>query len=240
MKNASVDDSAYTKQTSGKAEAEDGRPGSSRARVEGLQTISQKFDSMIGKLPDGRVTFGEIRDVVEEDGVLVLTIFLSIIFMIPVSIPGVSTVFGAAILLVGICRVWGRKLWLPEKLLVRELEGLKVKSGFIIGRKWVVWLEKVSRAGRMGWLIGSPPLRLWANLALILGALLLMAPFGFIPFSNTLPALALILLAMGMLQSDGRCIILGHITNLLTIAYFLFIVLGGLELIKLFWGKVFG
>ena len=240
MKNASVDDSAYTKQTSGKAEAEDGRPGSSRARVEGLQTISQKFDSMIGKLPDGRVTFGEIRDVVEEDGVLVLTIFLSIIFMIPVSIPGVSTVFGAAILLIGICRVWGRKLWLPEKLLVRELEGLKVKSGFIIGRKWVVWLEKVSRAGRMGWLIGSPPLMMWANLALILGALLLMAPFSGIPFSNTIPALALILLAMGMLQRDGLCIILGHFLNLFAIAYFFLLFYGGFGLIKHLWGRFFG
>ena len=240
MKKASVDESAYKKQPYHNAEDADGRSDMARADVENVQTISEKFDSMIGKLPDGRVTFGEIRDVVEEDGVLVLTIFLSIIFMIPVSIPGVSTVFGAAILLIGICRVRERKLWLPQKLLVRELDGLKVKNGFIKGRKWVVWLEKVSRAGRMGWLIGSPPLRLWANLALILGALLLMAPFGFIPFSNTLPALALILLAMGMLQSDGRCIILGHITNLLTIAYFLFIVLGGLELIKLFWGKVFG
>ena len=42
-------------------------------------------------------------------------IFAAIFFLIPVSIPGVSTVFGAAILLVGVSRLSGRQLWLPAR-----------------------------------------------------------------------------------------------------------------------------
>jgi len=54
-----------------------------------------------------------------------------------------------------------------------------------------------------------------------------MAPFGFIPFSNTLPALALIFLAVGMMQQDGGFILLGHISNIVTMIYFAFLIAGG-------------
>jgi hypothetical protein len=58
-----------------------------------------------------------------------------------------------------------------------------------------------------------------------------MAPFGLIPFSNTLPALALLLLAIGFLQRDGVCILLGHLVNVATIIYFGFLIAGGSVLI---------
>lgn len=53
-----------------------------------------------------------------------------------------------------------------------------------------------------------------------------MVPFGFIPFSNTLPALALIFLTLGELQKDGGSIVLGHIANLTTSIYFGILVAG--------------
>jgi hypothetical protein len=65
------------------------------------------------------------------------------------------------------------------------------------------------------------------KLSFILGALLLMVPFGFVPFSNTLPAIALIFLAIGYLQKDGVCILLGHVANVVTIIYFIALTAGG-------------
>ena len=65
------------------------------------------------------------------------------------------------------------------------------------------------------------------NLSFILAAVLLMAPFGFVPFSNTLPAIALIFLAVGMMQRDGGSILLGYVSNLATIIYFAFLIAGG-------------
>jgi hypothetical protein len=63
--------------------------------------------------------------------------------------------------------------------------------------------------------------------SLILGAVLLMAPFGLIPFSNTLPAIALLFFAIGLLQRDGVCILLGHLANVATILYFTLLIAGG-------------
>lgn len=65
------------------------------------------------------------------------------------------------------------------------------------------------------------------NAALVLGALLLMAPFGFIPFSNTVPGVALMCLAIGLLQRDGLMVLLGHVANVLSIVYFAVLIGGG-------------
>jgi hypothetical protein len=73
------------------------------------------------------------------------------------------------------------------------------------------------------------------HLSFILAGLLLMVPFGFIPFSNTLPALALIFLAVGMLQRDGVSILLGNLANGVTIVYFtILLAAGGWSLQELF------
>lgn len=61
---------------------------------------------------------------------------------------------------------------------------------------------------------------------LIAGALRRMTPFGPIPFRNTLPALALLLLAAGLLQRDGACTLLGHLVNVATILYFGLLIAG--------------
>jgi hypothetical protein len=65
------------------------------------------------------------------------------------------------------------------------------------------------------------------NCALITGSVLLMAPFGLIPFSNTLPALALLFLAIGLLQRDGLCVLFGHLANIATMIYFIVLMVGG-------------
>jgi hypothetical protein len=65
------------------------------------------------------------------------------------------------------------------------------------------------------------------NLAFIFAALLLMAPFGFVPFSNTLPALALLLYAVGFIQRDGGAVLLGHLATIGTVAYFSVLIGGG-------------
>ena len=70
------------------------------------------------------------------------------------------------------------------------------------------------------------------GLSLTTGGILLLFPLSFIPFSNTLPALSVLLLALGMLQRDGIFILAGYFTLLLTILYF-----GGLALLLFLSGK---
>src|SRR5687768_7170541 len=139
-------------------------------------------------------------DIVGADSLMLLTIILSLVFLVPVSIPGVSTVFGTGILLIGITRLFSRKLWLPKAVANRKLSAVKLRAGFKRALVWFRRLEKISRPHRLPGLTFGRFMTLLNNLLFILAAILLMAPFGFIPFSNTLPAIALIFLSVGMMQ----------------------------------------
>jgi hypothetical protein len=199
------------------------------------ESLGEKIELIVKKLPPHEVTLNEIMDIVGVDSLMFLTVFMSLIFLVPVSIPGVSTVFGTGILLIGITHLLARKLWLPGVVAHRKLSTQKLREGFERALIWIHRLERVSRPHRLPRLTTGRVANLVNNLAFILAALLLMAPFGFIPFSNTLPALALIFLALGMMDRDGGSILLGHLSNVATIIYFGFLIAGGgFSIVELF------
>ena len=208
------------------------------ARADDGRTLGEQLADVIERLPADRLTLGELLDVFGDEGLLLLAMLLTLVFLIPVSIPGVSTVFGAAILLVGISRVIGRPLWLPRKLRTRSLPADKLRPGLVAGMAWVRRLEKISRPHRLRRFVDGRAVGLINNLAFVFAALLLMMPFGLVPFSNTLPALALLLYAVGFVQRDGVAVLLGHVATIGTVAYFSALVAGGgyvtLELFKRF------
>ena len=190
-------------------------------------SLGQQLADIIERLPPDALSLGELLDVFSDEGLLLLTILLTLVFLIPVSIPGGSTVFGAAILLVGVSRLINRPLWLPQRVKHKALPGARLRPGLTAGLVWVRRMEKISRPHRLRLFIDGPGQGVINNLAFILAALLLMAPFGFVPFSNTLPALALLLYAIGFIQRDGGAILLGHLANIGTIVYFSVLIGGG-------------
>jgi hypothetical protein len=190
-------------------------------------SLGERLEIIIKNLPSDEVTLGEIRDLVGQDGLLLLIAFLSLVFLVPVSIPGVSTVFGAAILLIGVSRLFNRTLWLPKRFQRRRLPAEKLRAALSKGSIWVPRLERISRPHRLNWLTSGRVMGVLNDSALTLAACLRMAPFGLIPFSNTLPGLALLFLAVGLMQHDGAAILLGHLTNFVTVIYFAALIAGG-------------
>lgn len=203
------------------------------------ETIAEKMKAAIDRLPPEGVTLVEIRDLIGREGMMLLTAFLTIIFLVPVSIPGVSTVFGGAILLLSFSRLINRPLWLPDRLKRRPVSSEKLRAGMQRGMKWFQRLERISRPRRMRALTSGGFMGVVNNLALILGAVLLMMPFGLIPFSNTLPAVALLFFAIGLLQRDGGCVLLGHLMNVATIVYFGVLIAGGAVAIQKLLERIF-
>lgn len=191
------------------------------------ESLGEKIELIIDRLPATEVTLVEIMDIVGSDSLLLLTIFLSLVFLVPVSIPGVSTVFGTGVLLIGVTRLFSRKLWLPDRIAHRKISAEKLRVVLDRALVWFRRMEKISRPHRLNWLTSGGMIGLMNNSSLILAAVLLMAPFGLIPFSNTLPALAIILLAIGLIQQDGGSILLGYLANVATIVYFSVLIVGG-------------
>jgi hypothetical protein len=190
-------------------------------------SLGEKLKLVIDKLPPEGVTLVEILDLVGKDSLMLLTVFLSLVFLIPVSIPGVSTLFGAAILFIGVTRLFRRNLWLPKSFRSRIVSTDKLRIALERALVWFHRLERMSRPHRLRPLTTDGLMEIVNNCSLILGAILLMAPFGLIPFSNTLPAIAIIFLAIGLLQRDGVCILFGYLANFVTIIYFAILIAGG-------------
>ena len=191
------------------------------------EALSQRIRALIRSLPRTGITLSELVHRVGNDGLLILTALLTLVFLIPISIPGVSTVFGAAILLIGLARLLRRELWIPARIAHKTIATRKLRPLLRKALPLLHRLERVSRPNRIEWLVANGPAERFNNVSLILGAVLLMMPFGLIPFSNTFPAVALLFFAIGLLQRDGVCVLLGYIGNVLTIVYFAVLIGGG-------------
>lgn len=191
------------------------------------EPVSRRIRALVRALPRTGITLSELVQRVGDDGLLILAALLTLVFLLPVSIPGVSTVFGAAILLIGMSRLFRRALWIPSSMKHRMIATRKLRPVLRKALPWLQKIERVSRPNRIQWLVADGAMERLNNLSLILGAVLLMMPFGLIPFSNTFPAVALLFLAIGLLQRDGVCVLLGYISNLATIVYFTLLIGGG-------------
>ena len=187
--------------------------------------LSKVLLDVIDNLRAETVTLRELLGLIGEQGMLLACALLSLPFLIPVSIPGVSTVFGLAIILLGISVTLNRVPWLPKRILDRPLPTAPLQKAFQAQARMVARAERLIRP-RLTALTATPALNLVHGLALLLAGLLLMAPLGLVPFSNTLPALAVLFLSLGILERDGLFIVGGYLMNVATIAYFSVLALG--------------
>ena len=79
--------------------------------------------------------------------------------------------------------------------------------------------------------VGGKAINALNGALIILAVLLLMAPLPLIPFVNSLPALAIILLCFGMAERDGAVITLGYFVTLVSAVY-----VGGLMILVFYAG----
>lgn len=182
-------------------------------------SLSETLRNLIKGIRGPTVSLRDLMERIGEQGLLLVCAVAALPFLIPVSIPGVSTVFGAAIILISIAITLNRMPWLPEKILDRRLDTQKLVPALEKGANIVSRLDRLLKPRLSALTTGSTVNRL-NGLAITLAGVLLMFPLGLIPFSNTLPGVAILLLSAGIMQRDGAVVLAGHFFNLFTIVYF--------------------
>jgi hypothetical protein len=194
-------------------------------------TLTVTLKRTIAQLTGEYVSLQQLLGLIGEQGLLIFCSVLTIPFLLPVSIPGVSTVFGLVIIFIGISVTLNRALWLPERLLRHQLASAHLVPVLEKGLHFFARLERWMGV-RLSHLTEGELMNRLNGLVLTGGGVLLLFPLSFIPFSNTLPALSILLLALGMLQRDGIFIVLGYLMLLLTVIYF-----GGLAVLAVLGGQ---
>jgi hypothetical protein len=164
------------------------------------------------------VTLRELLELVGEQGLLVFCAVLAMPFLLPVSIPFMSTALGLPMLLIAIAVVVNRVPWLPERLLDHALPGVTVQHVLEHGARAAARFEHLARP-RLLAMTGSAAINSINGMVLVAAVLVLMAPLPLVPFANTLPAVAIILLCLGIAERDGLMVLMGYLVAFVAAAF---------------------
>jgi hypothetical protein len=122
--------------------------------------------------------------------------------------PGTSVVLGTPLVFLAAQLALGRAPWLPSVIMQRSM--LRADFASLVRRMapWLVRGERLLRPRLMA--LTTPPIEYVVGLVCLVLALVLALP---IPLGNVLPALAICLLALGVLERDGLWVLAGLLTT---------------------------
>jgi hypothetical protein len=170
--------------------------------------LSDDLRAILDRAGGKALSLRQIVEILHGRGIDVVIIILVLPFCQPIPLPGLSTPFGLALMLVGLRIALRQKPWLPEWMLRREISNetlTKIVNGAVAVAKR---LEKLIHP-RMRFMKHWWSFNAVNGLAIVSSSFLLMLPLP-IPFSNTIPAWSILLLALGMMEEDGAVITLGY------------------------------
>ncbi|MGV3618525.1 MAG: exopolysaccharide biosynthesis protein [Fimbriimonas sp.] len=171
-------------------------------RVNGLARV---FSAILVLRPGGRVQVGEVLDAAAERGFGIVLFLIAFPAVIPILPPGASAVEGGFLILVAAQMLIGRPTpWMPGW--IRKFTFSPAASEALQRHvlRWALRIERVSKPRlavfTLGWAL--PPIALLVSAA---GAVLILP----LPFLNTLPAVAVMLIGIGLFNRDGLFVLIG-------------------------------
>ena len=170
--------------------------------------------SRLRRLEGGEPALNTVVESLGERSTPLILVLLGLIAFVPS--PGIplGAVFGSITVIVAFqAFVLGKKVKLPAKLGARRLPSRLLQA---LARYGVPFIRRVERNARqrMTYFIAGKR-HLILGVVIMLQAFLIALP---IPFGNTLPAIAIILMASGLLWRDGMIVVFGVGTAFLATA----------------------
>lgn len=165
-----------------------------------------------------QVTLRELLALVGEQGLLVFCAILAMPFLLPVTLPLMSTALGAPMLLIGYAVTMNQVPWMPDRVLDHALPSETVQHVLQRAARAADRFEHLVRPRLLG-LTGTPVVNAVNGVVLVVIVLALMAPLPLVPFANTLPAAAIIMLCLGMAERDGLLLLFGHLVSVISLLY---------------------
>ena len=184
------------------------------------ERLSEKLARMIeaNDSSDG-VTLNQLLERTGGRGFYLVVILLALPFIVPLSIPGVSTVLGLAVALLSFKIAFGASPRLPRFMGDRRLSPDFQRKVLLGSMKFVRLVEKLVRPRHTPWMTTRPARFINALLMTGMGLLLAMPFPPLPPLTNALPCYCIILLAASMMEEDGVTIWFAYALSLGTTVY---------------------
>ena len=154
-----------------------------------------------------RVSLGNIVDALSNRSFAPLMLLFAAPNVLPLP-PGSSTIFAIPLILLATQLLLGwPHPWLPRWLRDRSLERARFRSLAIRLQPYLQRFEKLARPRY--WLMPHPVAERFVGFLVLVMALVLILP---IPFGNSIPAWAIMFVALGLSERDGVWLALGVLT----------------------------
>jgi hypothetical protein len=153
-----------------------------------------------------RIAVGDLLTALGDRALAALIFVFAVPNVLPVP-PGTSAVLGAPLLFLAAQLAFGRRPWLPALIARRTMT--RDDFAALVRRigPWLARAERMLKPRFEG--LALPPMEYLVGLLCLLLAIVLVLP---VPLGNMLPALAISLLALGILERDGLWILAGLAT----------------------------
>lgn len=189
-------------------------------------SFSRDLEMLIEKNQGENVLISAILDDLNYRSHGLIVLLLSIPFVLPMPIMGLSTLFGAVMMISAVSIMSGFAPWIPkrwrDRTVPREtLVRLIQKSEWVATR-----LEKFVRPRFLGFSKSSFWIRIH-GFAILIAAIILALPSP--PGGNVLPGAATMVLALGLVEEDGLILALGYLLTVINIVLVTLIVVYGLD-----------
>ena len=176
----------------------------------------------------GRATLGAVAEHRAETSAALLLLLAGCFALVPIPGLPIGIIFGSLAMCVAVPLMFGyRRIALPRRLAERPLPPALVARVVRYALPPLRWIERRTRPRLVGFARGIGARFAYATATL--SAALVTMP---VPFGNTLPALAIVLVALGLNRQDGVTTIAGHVTAALGVAWNVFLVAGGIALVR--------
>ena len=177
--------------------------------------------------PEPRISLGVLRDALGDRGFGVLLFIFALPNLVPVNIPLLSAVLGLPLVLLAAQLTYGRhKPWFPRWLTERSFSREGFANVVLRSLPYLEGAERLLRP-RLTVLLSWTGERL-IGLAILVLALVLFLP---IPFANWLPACAIAIIGLAIVEKDGLAVLVGLAVGIASLVVAAAVVIG---LIKAF------
>jgi hypothetical protein len=184
--------------------------------------LSQNLEELLREeVADGGLTLNQMLARTQGRGIYLLLVIFSLPFLTPMPLLGLSNVLGTVIAILAVRLVLDKPQRLPRSIGERQFQPRRM-ARFLQAALWAVRrIEKVVKPRRTGWLRWRLARAFNAGLIAFMGVLLALPLPPVVPFSNSFPSYAIIVLAVSMMEEDGITIWFGYALALWTVIYFL-------------------
>lgn len=164
-----------------------------------------------------KVSLEELIGLMSVRGHALLTLFLGMPFVLPMPVPGLSTVLGGFVVVIGLAMMRGRPPWAPKSWKRHALPGPLVAKICGAAGKVLRKIEHVVTPRGRAFVRHEWSQRIVGGMLALCGFLLAL-PLP--PGTNLPPGLAILVLSLASLEEDGVLLVVGHLLVAVNVALF--------------------